>query len=157
MLTTVPEYDVVSPFHSNDDGEFVSFNLRDGGRQRRSLNDLNRPNYKLRAFGKDLHLKLVRNDRLMAPGLQFEEKLASGQTLRSPAPENTFYLGHVASDPDSLVAVSNGEGLVTLQTDLLANETQSLQDYYLIWSAHHNNRVCLEAHRKHITHTDNAI
>ena len=110
----VPEYDVVLPFHSNDDGEFISFNLRGGGRQRRSLNDLHRPNYKLRAFGKDLHLKLVRNDRLMAPGLRLEKVFPDGRTSRSAELQNTFYLGHVASDPNSMVAVSNDEGLVSI-------------------------------------------
>ena len=29
-----------------------------------------------------------------------------------PVPENTYYLGHVASDPSSTVAVSNNGGLV---------------------------------------------
>ena len=109
---TVPEYDVVSPYHSDEEGKFVSSDLRDGGRQRRDVADSSRPFYKLRAFGKDLHLILARNERLIAPALQFEEKLPNGRISRSPVPDNTFYLGHVDSDPDSLVAVSNDDGLV---------------------------------------------
>ena len=81
-------------------------------RQRRSTENSN-VFYKMHAFGKDLHLNLALNDKLMSPGLQFEQTLPSGDVSMKPVPKNTFYLGHVSSDPDSLVAVSNDEGLVS--------------------------------------------
>ena len=81
-------------------------------RQRRSTESSN-VFYKMHAFGKDLHLNLALNDKLMSPGLQFEQTLPSGDVSMKPVPKNTFYLGHVSSDPDSLVAVSSDEGLVS--------------------------------------------
>ena len=69
--------------------------------------------YKLDAFGTKLHLKLKRNEHLMAPGLKVLKQKSDGTVTSHSAPENTFYLGHVDSDPRSTVAVSNNGGLVS--------------------------------------------
>lgn len=68
--------------------------------------------YKMDAFGSTLHLKLKRNDNLLAPGMTVIRRNRDGTTTAHPAPANTFYHGQVISDPKSIIAVSNHKGLV---------------------------------------------
>ena len=42
-----------------------------------------------------------------------ETQNEDGTMASHSLPENTFYVGHVSSDPGSVVALSNREGLVT--------------------------------------------
>ena len=83
-----------------------SRNKRDAGPHEPSF-------YKLDAFGLKHHLKLKRNEYLMAPNLTIVSRNSDGTTTKHPAPQNTFYLGHVVSDPRSTVAVSNDGALVS--------------------------------------------
>lgn len=69
--------------------------------------------YKLDAFGSKLHLKLKKNEHLMAPEMKILRQNSDGTVTSNPAPENTFYIGQVVSDPRSTVAVSNNGGLVS--------------------------------------------
>lgn len=94
----MPKYDISHPYQSNEQGDFVSYSLHQS-RNKRDTEPQEHSFYVLDAFGSKLHLKLKRNDHLMAPGLQREIR-------------NTFYLGQVASDPRSTVAVSKDGGLV---------------------------------------------
>ena len=68
--------------------------------------------YKMDAFGSTLHLKLKRNDNLLAPGMTVIRRNRDRTTTAHPAPANTFYHGQVTSDPKSIIAVSNHKGLV---------------------------------------------
>ena len=75
---------------------------------------MNEPNvwyYNIKAFGMSLHLNLSKNEELMAPGMTVE-KHENGTITQEDVPKNTFYRGHVASQPGSLVALSNENGLV---------------------------------------------
>ncbi len=105
----VPEYDVIIPHQLDDTGHPLY-----DQRQRRS--DESRENifYKVPAFGRELHLNLTLNKNLMPPNLVVETRHADGTVSRAPAPKNTYYLGHVVSDPHSMVAVSDEGGLVCL-------------------------------------------
>ncbi|XP_027054946.1 A disintegrin and metalloproteinase with thrombospondin motifs 3-like [Pocillopora damicornis] len=107
----VPEYEVSNPYQSNDEGEFVSYSLHPA-RAKRSLGLDDFSSFKLNAFGSNLHLKLKRNEHLISPGLKVLRENSDGSMTSYPVPENTYYLGHVASDPSSTVAVSNYGGLV---------------------------------------------
>ena len=69
--------------------------------------------YKLDTFGTKLHLRLRRNEHLLAPDLKLVRQNGDGTTTSHSAPPNTFYLGHVISDPRSTVALSNDGGLVS--------------------------------------------
>ncbi|KAL9963366.1 hypothetical protein ACROYT_G026876 [Oculina patagonica] len=102
----VPEYDVIIPHQLDERG----LPLHDQ-RQRRS--DESRENifYKVPAFGRELHLNLTLNRKLMSPNVVVETRHADGTVSRAPAPKNTYYLGHVVSDPHSLVSVSDERGL----------------------------------------------
>lgn len=81
-------------------------------RAKRSLGLNDFSSFKLNAFGSNLHLKLKRNEHLISPGLKVLRENSDGSMTSYPVPENTYYLGHVASDPSSTVAVSNNGGLV---------------------------------------------
>ncbi|XP_078379423.1 A disintegrin and metalloproteinase with thrombospondin motifs 6-like [Oculina patagonica] len=106
----VPKYDVVNPYQSNEAGECVSFALHQS-RNRRSTDDSDITYYKLRAFGSDLHIKLKRNNELMNHLVTVETQNEDGTMTSHSVPKNTFYLGHVSSDPGSVVALSNLRGL----------------------------------------------
>ena len=69
--------------------------------------------YKLDTFGKKLHLRLRRNEHLLAPDLKLVRQNGDGTTASNPAPPITFYLGPVVTDPSSTVALSNDGGLVS--------------------------------------------
>ena len=57
-------------------------------------------------------MTLTRNSILMNHGLTVRTQNVNGTMTLRPVPENTFYLGHVSSDPGSVVAVSELGGLV---------------------------------------------
>ena len=110
FLLQVPEYDIANLYQSDEQGD-LSYPMHQTRNKRDT--EAHEPSfYKLDAFGSKLHLKLKRNDHLMAPGLTILRQNNDGTTTAHPAPENTFYLGQVASDPRSTVAVSNNGGLV---------------------------------------------
>ena len=109
----VPEYHVTSPHQSNDAGDFVSYSLHPTREKRSTGQTLDHSFYKLDAFGSKLHLKLKKNEHLMAPGMKVSRENSDGTLATHPAPENAFYLGNVVSDPQSTVAVRNDGGLVS--------------------------------------------
>ena len=81
-------------------------------RQRRNAAYADVIHYKLHAFGSKLQLRLKRNMMLMAPNLVIETRHRDGMVTAHPPPKNKFYLGKVASDPESLVALRSDRGLV---------------------------------------------
>lgn len=111
----VPEYDVASPYLSNNQGDFVSYSLHPSAARSKRDADHYAENayYKLHTFGTKLHLRLRRNKHLLAPDLKLVRRNGDGRTTSHPAPPNTFYLGHVVTDPSSTVALSNYGGLVS--------------------------------------------
>ncbi|XP_073255860.1 A disintegrin and metalloproteinase with thrombospondin motifs 18-like [Porites lutea] len=112
----VPEYDVASPYLSNNQGDFVSYSLHPSPvrSKRDAVHNAENSYYKLDTFGKKLHLRLRRNEHLLAPDLKLVRQNGDGTTASHPAPPNTFYLGHVVTDPSSTVALSNDGGLTGL-------------------------------------------
>ena len=106
---SVPEYDVIIPYQSDERG----LPLYDQ-RQRRADEPRENIFYKVPAFGRELHLNLTLNRKLMSPSLVMETRRADGTVSHTPAPQNTYYLGHVVSDPNSMVAVSDEGELVCM-------------------------------------------
>lgn len=68
--------------------------------------------YKVPAFGRELDLNLTLNRKFMSPNLVVETRHADGTVSYANVPKNTYYFGHVVSDPHSMVAVSDEGGLV---------------------------------------------
>ena len=103
----VPEYDVISPYQLDERG----LSLHDQ-RQRRTDEPRENIFYKVPAFGGEMDLNLTLNRKLMSPNLVMETRRADGTVSYSSVPKNSYYLGHVVSDPHSMVAVSDEGGLV---------------------------------------------
>ena len=72
----------------------------------------------MKIFDEELPLKLSLNDKLVSPYMKVEIQRSDGTTDYYPAPPNNFYLGKVVSDPESMVAVRDAEGMVRAKTVL---------------------------------------
>lgn len=107
----VPEYDVTSPFQADNTGEFLSYKLHEHARHKRDADEPNAWYYKMVAFGMSLHFNLTKSNNLFGPGLVVEKIHKNGSKGYSTPPHTAFYEGHVTSDPNSVVAISNHDGL----------------------------------------------
>ncbi len=115
---SVPEYDVIIP-HPLDERGLPLYDQR----QRRADEPRENIFYKVPAFGRELHLNLTLNRKLMSPNLVMKTRHADGTVLHAPAPKNTYYHGHVVSEPHSMVAVSDEGGLVCIILDSVLLKT----------------------------------
>ena len=114
-LNAVPEYDVTSPFQADESGNFLSYKLHEHARRKRDASH-DEPilwYYQVQAFGVSLHLNLTKNNNLLAPGMVVEKINKNGSKEYSEPPHSAFYAGHVTSDPNSVVAIGNHDGLVS--------------------------------------------
>lgn len=75
--------------------------------------------YIINVLGEKLDLRVKRNTNFMAPGLQLETRDEKGRRITKPVSRRSFVSGKLASDPDSLVAMSVTDGLVRLSVTLL--------------------------------------
>ncbi|CAL8308404.1 unnamed protein product [Arctogadus glacialis] len=70
--------------------------------------------YNVTVFGRELHLRLRRNGRLVAPGARMEWHDDAGRTQRAELlHDDCLYVGDVAGAPGATVAISNCDGLVS--------------------------------------------
>jgi len=111
VSAAVPEYDVTSPYQLDERG--LPFHDQ---RQRRTDELRENVFYKVSAFGRELDLNLTLNRKLMPANLVMETRRADGTVSHASVPKNTYYIGHVVSDPHSMVAVSDDGGLVCTYT-----------------------------------------
>ncbi|XP_020600985.1 A disintegrin and metalloproteinase with thrombospondin motifs 3-like [Orbicella faveolata] len=107
----VPEYEVISPIQVDKANRFLSHNLNIHARQKRHAEEPHVWYYNVKAFGMSLHLNLTKNEELMSPWLTVERHENGTVTSEDP-PHNTFFNGHVNSQPGSSVAVGNKNGLM---------------------------------------------
>ena len=106
-------------------GEYLSHSIHPV-RTKRSLNSNSnqdgRPsnkaailNYKFAAHGQDFHLEISQNEELLAPNFAIQRR-KNGRTEHVeyiPELENCHYVGKSLSHPESTVAVSICDGLVS--------------------------------------------
>lgn len=113
FLFLVPDYDITEPHLSSEENK--------GNRKMRSIRK-DAPSkskfYKMKIFDEELPLKLSLNDKLVSPYMRVEIQRGDGTTDYYPAPQNNFYLGKVISDPESMVAVRDEEGMVRAKSVL---------------------------------------
>ena len=109
----MPEYDVTVPLESKDGTFSASFSLNHRLRRSEEGDDATY-HYKIDALREKLHLHVKRNTKFMAPNLMLETRDEKGQRVSRSLSRNAFMTGSVASDPDSVVALSVREGLVRL-------------------------------------------
>ncbi|XP_068600876.1 A disintegrin and metalloproteinase with thrombospondin motifs 2-like [Brachionichthys hirsutus] len=83
-----------------------------GGRRWRNMAEGAELFYNVTVFGQEVHLRLYRNPRLVAPAATIEWWEESGQKHSQRIIDTgCFYTGHVSNMADSSVAVSNCDGL----------------------------------------------
>lgn len=76
--------------------------------------------YNVTIFGREFHLRLRHNARLVAPGAKVEWRDDSDSTRRSePLHDHCLYVGDVAGAPSATVAISNCDGLVSEISSML--------------------------------------
>uniref|UniRef100_A0A8C0IM01 Peptidase M12B propeptide domain-containing protein n=1 Tax=Chelonoidis abingdonii TaxID=106734 RepID=A0A8C0IM01_CHEAB len=121
ILRNTEEYRLVVPVSTDSEGRFLS-NLVSGpprGRFRRDAGDmqLEASNeqifYNITVFGREFHLKLRLNSRLVAPGATIEWQEDSNVTHIEPLHGNCLYVGDITDLPNASVAISNCDGLVS--------------------------------------------
>ena len=61
-----------------------------------------------------LHLNLTKSTTVLAPGMVVQTVSKNGSTEYSKPPHTALYDGHVTSDPNSVVAIGNHDGLVSV-------------------------------------------
>ena len=115
VYISVPEYYITSPFKADKEGGFLTYSLNH--RSKRSLTEDDNDNttyhhYIMNVSGDQLHLQVKRNTNFMAPDLQLETHDEEGRRITKPISRKSFVTGKVASDSDSMVALSVTDGLV---------------------------------------------
>ena len=113
MVSSVPEYEVISPYQSDESGNMVNPFIHGHIRTRRSANEPNFSYFKVQAFGRSLHLNLTEARPLISSAAIVQTVDNNGGSTYKEIPRGAYYTGHVISDPGSLVAVSGKEGLVS--------------------------------------------
>lgn len=72
--------------------------------------------YNVTVFGREYHLRLHHNARLVAPGAKMEWRDDSDSTQHSePLHDECLYVGDITDTPGATVAISNCDGLVSGQ------------------------------------------
>lgn len=92
----------------NDQGNPIS-----GKRAKRDVNKSGQKYFSLTAFGNKLHLNVTLNKNLIGPNFYVETKHKNGSRAFADTPHRNFYHGHVVSQPNSLVAISENRGVVS--------------------------------------------
>jgi len=125
----------VIPISTNADGSYIS-NILSASHQRRSTREVSQSPkqlyFNVTAFGREFHLRLKPNTRLVAPEAiveWYEDSVETGNDAgntsqagtaterlwkREPLWTNCAYVGDITDIPGASVAISNCDGLVRL-------------------------------------------
>ncbi|XP_010968665.3 A disintegrin and metalloproteinase with thrombospondin motifs 16 isoform X1 [Camelus bactrianus] len=109
------EYDLVSPYEVDPDGNYVSHEITHPQRRKRALaqRGVDALHLRLKGFRRDFHMDLTTSGKLVAPGF-LVQTLGKGGTksVRTFPPEDfCFYQGSLRSHESSAVALSTCKGL----------------------------------------------
>lgn len=119
---SLSEYDLVSPYEVDRNGDYVSHDISHPQRRKRALAQLGVGSLHLRlqGFRQDFHMDLETSSKLVAPGFLIQKLGKRGTKSVQPLlPEDfCFYQGSLRSHKNSSVALSTCGGLVS--TDLAA-------------------------------------
>ncbi|KAM8940008.1 A disintegrin and metalloproteinase with thrombospondin motifs 3 [Pelodytes ibericus] len=126
--TKLEEYELVTPISTDSEGRHVSYILTINQKRRlaRDTSQSDQPLYfNVTAFGREFHLKLHPNNRLIAPGatVEWQENLMEPENSTNPGNKtdrrwkteplwtNCAYVGEIIDIPGASVALSNCDGL----------------------------------------------
>uniref|UniRef100_UPI00398F8D82 A disintegrin and metalloproteinase with thrombospondin motifs 14 isoform X2 n=1 Tax=Pristiophorus japonicus TaxID=55135 RepID=UPI00398F8D82 len=119
------DYGLIVPFSTDDQGRYISHIVstadgkpRSGRRVARSTPHQikGEPDlyFNVTVFGKDLHLRLKHNDRLVAPGATVEWQEDFQDLFTEPIHGACVFSGDITDMPGATVAISNCDGLAGL-------------------------------------------
>ena len=143
LLTKLSNYELVRPYRSTHEGDFVTHDLstekeeelydyhiakhetirrrkRDTtqyeSRKAREADEPEQPhmNFAVDAFGEKLTLDVTRNRYLASPSFRVTMNMEDGEKLVYRPRTNCYYTGHVKNTVQSAVAISNCDGLVSI-------------------------------------------
>ncbi|KPP78223.1 A disintegrin and metalloproteinase with thrombospondin motifs 2-like [Scleropages formosus] len=124
------EYGLVTPVSTDAEGRFLSHSVSAGQLHRRRRRETataehweedeeedhaeraDRLFYNVTVFGRELHLRLRLNSRLVAPGAKMEWQEDSNGSRSEPLLGNCLYVGDVTGMRGASVAISNCDGLL---------------------------------------------
>lgn len=109
---SVPEYEVVSPYQADEFGNLIDYSLRTQTRTRRNTNEANFWFFKMEAFGRSIHMNLTKVKPHITSTATVHTVHTNGSSTYKEIPRGVYYTGHVTSDPGSLVAIHENNGLV---------------------------------------------
>lgn len=111
------EYDLVSPYEVDHNGDYVSHEITHPQRRKRALAQLGTESLHLRlkGFRHDFHMELKASSDLVAPGFMVQTLGKGGtKSVHTFPPEDfCFYQGSLRSHKNSSVALSTCKGLVS--------------------------------------------
>uniref|UniRef100_A0A8C9S0F8 ADAM metallopeptidase with thrombospondin type 1 motif 2 n=1 Tax=Scleropages formosus TaxID=113540 RepID=A0A8C9S0F8_SCLFO len=128
-LNILGEYGLVTPVSTDAEGRFLSHSVSAGQLHRRRRRETataehweedeeedhaeraDRLFYNVTVFGRELHLRLRLNSRLVAPGAKMEWQEDSNGSRSEPLLGNCLYVGDVTGMRGASVAISNCDGL----------------------------------------------
>lgn len=126
-MSRLSDYQVVVPRKVSEEGHLLSHDVthhyddtfrRQRRRRRRQVNDdaSDDVHYRLELAGREKHLHLKPNDRLLASAFVVERRRGRNVTehrLQPAKQKQCHYVGHVKGHPESTVALSACNGLVS--------------------------------------------
>ncbi|XP_063163582.1 A disintegrin and metalloproteinase with thrombospondin motifs 14 [Candoia aspera] len=123
------EYDVIVPFSADHQGRFLSHTVSDSlapphhsGRRRmvrsipvrQGMSGNHLYFFNVTVLGKELHLRLKPNQRLVSPGALVEWQEDFREVFQEPLKQECIFTGGITGMPDATVAISNCDGLAGL-------------------------------------------
>ncbi|XP_018428284.1 PREDICTED: A disintegrin and metalloproteinase with thrombospondin motifs 3-like [Nanorana parkeri] len=125
LMQKLEEYNIVTPISTDLKGNFLSHEVSRGHRARfpRNAEDANYESsdkiyYNVTIFGKEFHLRLKLNAKLIAPGATIEWEEDSIVFPIEHHHKNCLYVGDITDLANASVAISNCDGLAgMIRTD----------------------------------------
>lgn len=109
---SVPEYEVISPYQADEFGNLVAYSLRIQTRKRRNTNEANFWYFNVEAFGGSIHMNLTKVRPYITSTALVQTVHVNRSSTYKEISRAVHYTGQVTSDPGSLVAISERNGLV---------------------------------------------
>lgn len=105
--------------------------------------DRERLYYNVTIFGREFHLRLRHNTRLVAPGAKMEWH-DDGDSARhmEPLHADCLYVGDISDSPGATVAISNCDGLVSARTMFLTAHTRGWWPFSRTTKPEHSEQWC---------------
>lgn len=121
LFEKIKEYSIVTPISTDSEGNFLSHEVskRHKSRFQRDVEDFTKKfsdtkiYYNVTIFGKEFHLRLKLNSKLIAPGATMEWEEDSNVRVIELHHKNCFYIGDITDLANASVAISNCDGLVS--------------------------------------------